>query len=279
MKKAAIILAAHGSRHDPDVNAGIVRLAEFIKQCGCLNLLEVSGPIEVACAFHQGSPTFAQVLDCLTAGRVVVVPVMASEGYYSQVVLPRELKKSGRFSQLDLTITKPVGLHPRVREIVGDRIRQMWIRHGLDDAATSIAIVGHGTRRHANSSKSTYALADSLRGMLQTDVFAAFLDESPEVEVIVCKARHENIFVMPFLIGTGAHALEDIPRRIGLPVGVMAGAVDGKFIAVDDPFGKDTAIPELIIDLAREALIGGFYSITSGLPNTISKSFSALSSR
>jgi sirohydrochlorin cobaltochelatase len=90
MNTTALILAAHGSRHEPSVNDQVRTLAGVVAARGSFD--------EVAVAFHQGRPPFDSVLDELTAQEIVVVPLMTSEGYYSDVVLPRELAKNRRFA-------------------------------------------------------------------------------------------------------------------------------------------------------------------------------------
>lgn len=252
MTRTALVIAAHGSRHEPAVNAGIRALADAVAARGLFD--------EVAVAFHQGRPLFSTVLDDLRAEQVTVVPLMSSDGYYSDVVLPRELARNQSLSaagRMVLRQTEPVGTHPQMAALIAERVGRIMAAHGLSPQETTVAVVGHGTPRHARSCNSTIALADRLRRLgVAEHVLAAFLDEEPFVESIVPQAREPAIIVVPFLIAAGAHATGDVPRRVGLALAKgqalpASGFVDGRFIVCDAPFGDDPAIIEIILDLAR----------------------------
>ena len=98
MRRCAVILAAHGSHRDPTANSIVISHAARIR------LLQVFD--EVFVAFHQGLPSFTSVLDTISADDVVVVPVMTSDGYYCNKILPNALRTNARFtvSQVGLGI-------------------------------------------------------------------------------------------------------------------------------------------------------------------------------
>jgi len=58
---------------------------------------------------------------------------------------------------------------------------------------------------------------------------------------------------VPFLIGGGAHALEDIPRLVGLPEGSdpRRGSVAGRLFLIDEAVGTYAGMEEIVVDLAR----------------------------
>ena len=113
MSRTALILAAHGSRVDPTINA---QIDEYVSQIDRLGIFD-----RVTKAFHRGEPAFASVLDQLDADYVTVVPVMTSDGYYCDVVLRRELAKNRRFARVRLRQTPPVGVHTGVIALVERR--------------------------------------------------------------------------------------------------------------------------------------------------------------
>lgn len=249
MSRPALILAAHGSRIEPQVNEGIRDYARQVAACGLFN--------RVIAAFHHGQPSFASVLDELEADEVVVVPVMTSVGYFSDVVLPRELAKNRRFPMMRLHQTQPIGTHPGMTLLVAKRLRELLGDYHLDPSATTVALVGHGTERHRRSRLSTVALADALEqhGPCR-EVLPAFLDEDPVVESIRDRATHPNIIVIPFLIGAGPHAAKDIPRQLGLQTAVgqyppLHGQLGGRFVVCDAPIGLQPGIVSIITELAR----------------------------
>jgi uroporphyrin-III C-methyltransferase len=248
MKPRALILAAHGSREEPLVNVQVRSQAKKLLEAGCFD--------EVAVAFHQGEPSFSRVLDTIAARHVTVVPFMTSAGHYSRVVLPRELAKSARFKEVVLRITEPVGTHPGLARLVEERGRRVLDLRGLTGRETTLAVVGHGTRRHPGSRKSAETLARALRERGEfAEVIEAFLDEEPGVESIPRMAGRSHVLVIPFLVGAGSHATRDIPRRLGLvlPAGTELpfAASDGKRTLVcDRPIGADPGVLQIVLDLA-----------------------------
>ncbi len=249
MSGVALILAAHGSRVEPTTNASLRAMADRIAGREVFD--------EVAVAFHHGRPGFAQVLDELASDDVIVVPVMTSEGHFSDVVLPHELARHARFGNLRLRITPPVGAHPRMVELVARRASEMVRTYDLNARRTCLAVVGHGTVRHAGSRRATERLAAALdRRNDFGQVLSAFLDEEPGVESILRVADQPAVVVIPFLISGGPHATVDIPVRLGLTVGRDAsppfvGRVGDRLVICDAAVGTDAGVIEIILDLAK----------------------------
>ena len=240
----AVVLAAHGSLDESAVNPSIRQHARK---------LAAAGFAEVAVAFHRGDPPFSRVLDELRARDVVVIPLMTSRGYYSDVVLPRELSKNRDFGRVHLQYTVPLGLHPRMPTVVARRLAQLLEEFSLE--APAVAIVGHGTPRHARSRESSCDLAADLAsrpGSGPTEAF--FLDDEPPLEKLRDFAGDRDLIVVPFLIGAGRHATRDIARRVcGLSLSrqlPLAFESDGRSVVLDRAVGEDPAIAELITDLA-----------------------------
>ncbi len=243
MSGTALILAAHGSGDDSEGNA---RLRNFADQIAHRRLFD-----EAAVAFHRGEPTFATVLDQLSADEVIVVPVMTSDGYYSDLVLPRELKKNHRYSVVRLHQTEPLGMHPGVTALVSLRVRSLIHDHHLCAEEVCVALVGHGTRRHERSRLATIKLAEALgKNEHCAEVLYAFLDEDPGVETILSRTTRPSIIVIPFLISGGSHSTIDIPTRLGLPPPALHGCVGDRFVVCDAAIGTHPEIVDVIIDLA-----------------------------
>lgn len=280
MSRRALILAAHGSRAMPSTNRLVRECSDRFRGMGLFD--------EVTAAFHRGEPVFADVLDHLSADEVTVVPLMSSEGYFSQIVLPRELKRNARYAEVCVHQTRPVGIHPGIVPLLARRVRNRMEEHNLQPGCTTLAIVGHGSGRHGRSRVATIRLVDALRRLdLCRQVLPAFLDEDPGVTTIHDRATQANIVVVPFLISRGPHATQDIPEAVGLTASVddpvecsrlyeyacvsagrhgqastptcagvphNAGRVGGRFIVCDAPVGTDPGISEIVADLAwREA--------------------------
>jgi uroporphyrin-III C-methyltransferase len=241
-----LVLAAHGSRRDPAANALVRRLAQAVRE---RKLFE-----EVAVAFHQGEPGFEGVLDELESDAVTVVPVMTSAGHYADVVLPAALARNSRHAAVRLRITPPVGSHPGVAPLVARRVSELLREHDLERAGTAVLLAGHGTRRHVASRDTTLRLAETLqrRGVAGT-VLAGFLDDDPSLPEALAQTPAAAVLVLPFLIGGGSHAGEDVPRAFGMESGDLpvTRRVDGRLIVVDHAIGTLPGIVDIVVDLAR----------------------------
>jgi uroporphyrin-III C-methyltransferase len=246
MSGRALVLAAHGSRRDPAANALVRRMAEALRGRRLFD--------EVAVAFHQGEPGFDTVLDELTADEVTVVPFLTSAGYYSDVVLPKALARNLRYGEIRLSRTPPVGTHNGIAPLVARRVTELLREQQAVRSDVSLVLVGHGTRRHPESTASTRALAETLRRRrVAGEVLAAFLDDDPPVDEVLRRTRMPNVIVLPFLIGGGIHALEDLPQRLGLPEGEVPrrGWIGSRLVLVDAALGENPGLEEIVVDLAR----------------------------
>jgi len=266
VSRTALVLAAHGSHHEARVNESIRAHADSLAAEGIFD--------EVLVAFHQGSPLYSEVLDQTSAKRVVVVPVMTSEGYYCDEVLPRELTatKPRSHGATKVVITMPVGTHPRLVDVVASRIAAWREEKKLPAEEVAVVVVGHGTRRNPRSRRATEILAEALRKSAVCDeTLIAFLDEEPLIDGIAERISRPHVLVIPFLIGGGPHALYDIPRRMG----VRAGGN----VFVDTPIGEMPEIRSIIRDLAMSGLnalttnsVDGRQMVISNLQSPIANS-------
>lgn len=252
MTKCSLILAAHGSGDDSPANALVRNLARELSRHSDFE--------DVVAAFNLGTPRFSDALDVIRSQHVIVVPVMTSDGYFCDTVLPRELAKSERFVHVDLQITPSVGTHPTMNDIVARIADRALQQHKLDPTETAIILIGHGTTKHRKSSATTTAICNDLRGSATyASVEAAFLDQDPLIENMPERLPQKNIIAIPFLLGGGHHAMYDIPTRLGLTVvGENAvptsGSVGNHYITVTEAVGSDSGIADIILDLAREAM-------------------------
>ncbi|MFQ5495054.1 MAG: CbiX/SirB N-terminal domain-containing protein [Phycisphaerae bacterium] len=257
-RRRALILAAHGSYARPETNrrtrAQADRLADRWKRSRLFD--------EVVVAFHQGEPAFDSVLDTITATDVTIVPLMTSQGYFSNVVLPRALARNVRYEDVALRITAPVGTHAAIASLAARRLRAILKTYALNGEETRLAVIGHGSLRHRGSRRATISLVEKLRRQgVCRDVSPAFLDESPRVDDVVAGSEQPNVVALPLLIGDGDHAVRDVPRRLGLrPSGrrspPLAGRVDHRFVVCDAALGTDAGIIDVVACLATDACRG-----------------------
>lgn len=224
-----LLLAAHGDGEESKSNRWARAMARRLGRSG--------GFDEALATFQKGTPGFAESLDAMRSTDITVVPLMASAGYYAHTVLPRELARNRRYSEVRLKVLEPLGTWPQIGELAAERVPGLLASAGWALATTSLVVVGHGTARHPQSRASTDALRDRLsRGLGLREVKAAFLDESPGPEQVLSELDAERIVVLPFLMGEGTHATADIPRRFAGP----------RPLLIDRPLGTWSEIDQLI---------------------------------
>jgi len=252
--ETAMVLAAHGSSYHPEAQARVRALAAGFAGAGLFD--------EAVAAFVKDTPRLAEVLDQVEAVDVTVVPLFTSAGYFSQVVLPREMKLEGSVTRRDgrvIRLTDPVGEHPGIADLLLQRVEDLARRFALEDADTAVAVVGHGTRRNARSSKATLRHAETLRGSGPfRDVVTVFLDQPPEIETLFAQTLKRNVIVLPYLIGGAGHEREDVPARLGIQLDGDAWRQNphdagNRAVYFAPALGEDPALAGIVLDLARKA--------------------------
>jgi len=301
MKRTALVLAAHGSRSEPAVNEQIGGYAEAIAARNLFDEVaaafhhgnpsfstvldrltaddvtvvpvmtsvgyysDIVLPCELArndryshVETRQTAPlgTHASIID-LVADRVRCLIERFRPGGNDGAFPSAVLHEDGRGEDARVSVSRPLHRPPlsRAEESGVSRFHR-------DSDGVSLAIVGHGTARHAQSRHATRDMAAWLRRMRIVDeVVTAFLDDDPPVETVVERVTHPTLILAPFLIGAGPHAVRDVPRRVGLNTPDNAtppffGRVGDRFVICDEPIGSDPRIVELIVELALSGSAG-----------------------
>ena len=251
-RQTALVIAAHGS--------GAEGIPENRARALLGDLVKLTSFDEVVIAYHRGTPRFCEVLDEMVAQDVVVVPFMTSNGYFCTDVLPRGLARNQRHGEVRLRQTVPLGADPRLPILVSQRVRWLMDRYGVSACDATLAVVGHGTTRHAESRRATLNLATRLADQNKTmEVVACFLDDEPAVDDLLALATKTAVIVVPFLIADGPHAVSDVPARIGLDMSPIDGRpyrgnVGGRTIIYDHSVGTYSGIVEILAAMAEETL-------------------------
>jgi len=246
--RPSVILAAHGSRQEPNANDLVREHAERLETR--------FGLAPTGVCFHQGSPGFSEILDLLSPDSATVIPFFLSDGYYSKDVLPKELSKNRRFKEIPVEITPPVGVHPEIPILVKDRIQELIRLFQLPPEETTVLVVGHGTRRNSTSRDSTEQLVEYLeRSRVCSTFYSAFLDDTPGLEEQLSHVQTSTGIVLPFLIGQSAHVLHDIPAKMAIK-GTSPTSLPGCFqtekgrVVLDRALGQDPRLTTLLAQLA-----------------------------
>ena len=257
--QCSLVLGAHGSLAAPDSNQPLYDLATSISDKEVFTA--------VTPAFLNGDPLMTDFLQHLPKGDVVIVPAMTSVGYYLQSVIPKRIAENPDHADYRIFISPVVGMHQKIAQLVAARIEHTMAGDGMAADDTTIVLVGHGTRRNANSCKSTYALLDQLKQQRPDLKFEiAFLDQDPEAEAVAQKTHTPHTVIIPFLISRGPHTTVDIPEAFGLEAGPQVQFPNRKqwsddsgdrICICDTPIGMYPEIADLCVELAMAELEQG----------------------
>src|SRR6056297_1920072 len=80
----SLVIVAHGSHLNPDSAAPTHTHADTVRETGAFD--------EVRTGFWKEEPSLREVLRTVEADEVYVVPLFISEGYFTEQVIPRELR-------------------------------------------------------------------------------------------------------------------------------------------------------------------------------------------
>jgi len=210
----ALLIVGHGSTVNPDSSAPTVAHAAEIRRREIFS--------KVGYAFWKEEPSLRDAVflfDPGTIREIYVVPNFISEGYFTQTVVPRELKLNGRTTKRgDGQLWKycePVGNHPLMTELLVQRAHE--IAPSVSEAETTLLIVAHGTDLNENSAVAAKREAEKIRALGRyADVFNVYMEEAPRVADWKKLTRTPNVVVVPFFISDGLHSYEDIPVLLGI---------------------------------------------------------------
>ena len=266
----ALVIVAHGSHLNPDSSTPTYEHADTIRETGVFD--------EVATGFWKEEPSLREVLRTVESAEVFVVPLFISEGYFTEQVIPRELRLDGwdvtdwdsdglsadvatyEASDTGQTVhyCGPVGTHRSMTDVL---IRRAESVTGDPDVGEEFgfAVVGHGTERNENSAKAIEYHADRVRETGRFDeVQALYMDEEPEVDDVTDFFESEDVVVVPLFVSDGFHTQEDIPEDMGLTDDYRTGydvpsEVDGHRIWYAGAVGTEPLMAEVALERAADA--------------------------
>lgn len=238
----ALLLAGHGSHLNADSSAAVRAHTAELKRRGAFD--------EVHAVFWKEEPALCRALDVTDADDVTVVPVFISGGYFTEQVIPREMRLAGPLtSDAGRTIryTRPIGAHPSLAQAI--RLRAVEAGAGPQD---TVVVLGHGTPRNPNSERNIYAQADALRSLCAfPEVGVAFIDQEPNVVDVFDLVRGNSIVMVPLFIADGWHVAETIPADLSMEKGrVCRGRRSLRYARA---VGTHPAVADVVEELAREA--------------------------
>ncbi|MGE5475428.1 MAG: CbiX/SirB N-terminal domain-containing protein [Bacteroidales bacterium] len=248
----AIILVGHGSARQPDSAKPIQGLAEALKARGPWR--------EVAAVFMKQEPRLDRALELVTARRVVIVPVFAGKGYYTDTLIPREMGLDGPVTRRDgrvLHYTRPAGCDPRIPGLMACRADGVVRSAGIDPTTAGLLLIAHGSGRPGGAGETPKAIAATIAAMNHfAEVRLAFLEQEPFARDWQAMVRPTgDLVVLPLLVAQGTHASQDIPPLFNLKAG-ESGPVEvaGRRVRMATGLGAEPELVDIIATMAAQAL-------------------------
>jgi sirohydrochlorin cobaltochelatase len=219
---AALVIAAHGSTVNEDSAAPAVQHAEELRRRKIFARVEVG--------FWKEEPFIDAVVGSISTPRVFIVPLLISEGYFSEQAMPTKLgfrkEDEQSFNRIQkrgsqtLYYCHPIGTHESMTAVLLDRAKDILEQFPFPRAPktqdTSLFVVGHGTTANDNSRKAIEQQVELIRQKnIYGDVHAIFIEEEPRIADCYKLATKKNIIVVPFFVSDGMHTNEDIPEMLG----------------------------------------------------------------
>jgi sirohydrochlorin cobaltochelatase len=264
----ALLIVAHGSHLNPRSSTPAQDHADAIRAAGAVD--------EVREAYWKEEPSLRNALRTVTADEVYVVPLFISEGYFTEEVLPRELRLdfdpadwNSDGTSADAVICHPsdvaktvhycgpVGTHDAMTDVI---VRRAETVTGDPDVGEGVglAVVGHGTKRNENSAKAVEHHADRVRDRGRFDeVRALFMDEAPEIDDVTDHFESEDVVVVPLFVADGYHTQEDIPADMGIAAAdgtyAVPARLDGHDVWYAGAIGTEPLMADVILERAADA--------------------------
>jgi sirohydrochlorin cobaltochelatase len=222
-----LLLVAHGARGGPGIAA-----------CHADDLRRLGLYDEVAVACLKGMPGIEAALRQIRSPRVLVLPLLMSNGYsYGAILQAQLLQHSAR---QEIALCQPLGLHPRLADAAEAMAARTCRERGWRRDTTTVIIAGHGTPQSTQSRDSAISLAVQLRRRFGA-VSAAFLSDIPRLELALNDLGGRKAVVVGLFADRGTHGETDLERLIDR---------SDANIAYAGPIGCSPWIAELIVDIA-----------------------------
>jgi sirohydrochlorin cobaltochelatase len=240
----ALVIVGHGSHLNEDSSLPVFEHAARIRETGEFD--------EVVECFWKEEPSMRHVLDTVESEDVCVVPAFISEGYFTQQVIPRELGLEGSLTKKGgktVRYAGPLGTFEGMPDVILERTGDL-MRGKEVSGRTALVLLGHGTDLNKNSGGVIYLNAGRIRERGIYDlVEVGFLDQEPEIDIVVEGIDAPNVILIPLFIAEGWHTRETIPQDLDL-VGEVTPR-DEKTIFYGAPVGTHPSMANLIAARAR----------------------------
>jgi sirohydrochlorin cobaltochelatase len=256
---SALLIVGHGSTENPDSSNPYFDHADEIRRRGIF--------AEVHCCFWKEEPSMREALYMIDSPEIYVVPDFISEGYFTQDVIPRELRLTGPTTSVSgktLHYCLPVGVHPSMTGLILRRAQE--VAPEVDPSQATLIITGHGTGLNQNSTKAIRDQVDQIAasGAGYATVTDAYMEEAPFIAEWDKLSATPTVIVVPFFIADGLHSYQDIPVLLGIEPEVGPAAsqrevfrhnphhLRGKTLYYSSAIGTERLIADVILDQVHD---------------------------
>lgn len=241
MTATSLLLVAHGFPRRPQARHPAHDHAERLAGVGPFE--------EVLPALLNGEPSVADALQSVPAGRVVVVPLFVSDGYFVGTALPDRVE-SCRPEGVTVEYAGPIGTHEEMTDVI---VRRALSAVDGPPETTDLAVLGHGSEHGSANREAVESHAHRIDAHgIFGDVRSFFVEEEPRVAVLPTECAREEVVAVPLFVAEGHHVRADIPDQLGLQG--ASGTVEGTLITRTDPVGTDPAVAGIAFERAMAAL-------------------------
>jgi len=211
----------------------------------------------VVTAFALQAPSPAAALDPLPQRRVLVLPLLATEGGVATMVLPRLLAAAA--DQERLTVLPPIGMDAEVPGMAADLADRAIVDAGLDAGAVAVLVAGHGSLKRNASQRATGALVAALESLGRYgEVAAVYLEQPPLASDWRGVTARRDVVVVPLFVSGGRHEEEDLPTLLRAGGAALDGReVEGRRLWLTPTVGRHPRMADLILRRALAALERG----------------------
>jgi len=246
----ALILLGHGSHISPNTAAVVWEAVESLRALGLAD--------EITAGFWKEQPSFSRVLHTITSEDITLLPMFTAQGYFTREVIPGEMGFSPTPPLImvggEVRMTKTLGEHPRVAEIIESRVRDAITHYGLSPEEVALVVVGHGTKNNPTSRAATESQAERLRGLtLAHEVVAVYLDDEPDIPSLYDSTSAPVIVVIPYFLAAGSHTTLDVPGELGLSDGQTDALIRGRRVIYTPPIGADGGLTDILLSLIADS--------------------------
>lgn len=225
---AGLLLCCHGVYGGPGA---------AVQHAGAIQRLGLFAETRVCCL--KGRPVLADVVQRMQCPRIFLVPLLMAEGYAAGRLLGGAVTDLAEGHER-IVLCRPVGTHPRIAAVLSANALRCCRANAWAPQDTTVIVMGHGTKRCANSGGTAWRHAQALA---QSKDFArvesAFLDQPPRLATVLARVCTPHTVVVGLFADRGAHGESDVPRLL---------AETGYSAAYAGPVGTAPELSRLILD-------------------------------